>query len=227
METATKFIDLLKLFYKDTDCKSFFESNKDYYATAESKFHSIFKKLNVDWYYKLYGKLPNENFNIIIGLGNGGNNFGPNIALPNKPRNLYAIIGASTFDDNCLPIFEEEDYLPTLIHEFNHSFINHLTEIFSEELQHSAKIIFDKERIKMKRLAYENWSFMLNEALVRASVIRYLISHDSDTTKIDLELKGQLANGFVWMKELVELLKECEDKRDCKLPLKPNCLKVE
>src|SRR5690606_11116797 len=134
--------------------------------------------------------------------------------LPNKPRNVYAIIGASTFDDKGLPIFEDEDYLPTLIHEFNHSFINYLTEIYKQELQHSAQIIFDKKMTVMKRQAYGNWETMLNEAMVRASVIRYLISHDSDTTKIDLELKAQLANGFVWMKELVELIKEYEDKRD-------------
>lgn len=212
--TATKFVDLLKLFYKDADCKNFFESNKDYYTTAESQFYSLFKNLDIDWYHKFYGKSPNDNFKIIIGLGNGGNNFGPHIDLPNKTRNVYAIIGASTFDNNGTPTFEEDNYLPTIIHEFNHSFVNFLTEIYKEKLEHPAQIIFDKEKVKMKRQAYGKWETLINEATVRASVIRYLTSHHSDTTKIDLELKRQLANGFVWMKELVELLKQYESKRD-------------
>jgi hypothetical protein len=212
--TLTKFTALLKQFYKDADCKSFFDSNKDYYALAETQFYSLFKKLDVEWYYKYYGKVPNENFKIVIGLGNGGNNFGPHVDLPNKSRDVYAIIGASTFDAAGVPTFEDDYYLPTLIHEFNHSFVNYLIENSKAQLNHSAEIIFEKEKVKMKKQAYTNWETMINEATVRASVIRYMMNHESDTTKTDAELKRQLANGFVWMKELVALLGQFEKKRN-------------
>lgn len=212
--TLTKFTSLLKQFYQDADCKGFFQSNMEYYATAEKQFYSLFKKLDVDWYYKYYGKLPNENFKVIIGIGNGRNNFGPHLDLADKSRDVYAIIGASTFDNTGLPTFKEDYYLPTLIHEFNHSFVNYLIENYKTQLSHSAEVIFEKERTKMKRQAYTSWETMLNEATVRASVIRYLMSHEPDTTKADTELKRQLVNGFVWIKELVDLLGQYESKRN-------------
>lgn len=212
--TASKFVELLKLFYKEADCKSFFDSNKDYYTTAENEFYSLFKKIDFAWYQNFYGKAPNENFKIVIGIGNGGNNFGPHFDLPDKSRNVYAIIGAYTFDNNNTPTFEEDNYLPTLIHEFNHSFVNYLTENYKEKLERSGQIIFEKEKAKMKRQAYGSWETMINEATVRAAVIKYLAAHHTDTTKTDSELKRQLANGFVWMKELVELLNQYESKRN-------------
>ena len=212
-EASTKFVVLLKQFYKDTDCDSFFKLNSDRYAIAEKQFYALFKKLDIDWYYKYYGKSPSESFTIIIGLGNGGNNFGPSIDLPDGSRKVYAIIGADSFDEAGTPIFPGDAYLPTLIHEFNHSFINYLTELNKLSLGHSGEIIYENQSAKMKRLKYGEWKTMISESLVRASVIRYLIRHSSDTLIADKELKQQLAYGFVWMKELVGILGQFELQR--------------
>jgi len=212
-EASTKFVELLKRFYKDTDCNSFFKSNSERYSVAERQFDALFKKLDIEWYYTYYGKSPNENFNVIIGLGNGGNNFGPAIDLPDRSRTVYAIIGAASFDSTSSPIFETDQYLPILVHEFNHSFVNYLTEMFKQPLRHSGEIIYDKESAKMKRQKYGDWETMISESMVRASVIRYFIRHAPDTIATDKELKQQLANGFVWMKELVNILEYYETQR--------------
>lgn len=213
-DASKKFVTLLKQFYIDTDCDSFFKSNANHYSIAEEQFYTLFKELDIDWYYKYYGKVPNESFNIIIGLGNGGNNFGPSINLPDGSRKVYAIIGAYSFDATGTPIFASNEYLPTLVHEFNHSFVNYLTEKYKRYLSHPGKIIYENEKTKMKRQAYGEWKTMISESIVRASVIRYLIQHTSDTIAIDKELKQQLANGFVWMKELVDLLGQFEVQRN-------------
>jgi hypothetical protein len=71
----------------------------------------------------------------------------------------------------------------------------------------------------MKRQAYSDWKTMLCEATVRASVIRYLMNHQHDATKVDAELKRELTNGFVWMKELVDLLGLYQNKRNSYLTL--------
>jgi len=212
-EASTKFAILLKQFYNDTDCKSFFKSNSNHYSITEKQFYELFRELDVDWYYKYYGKSPNESFHIIIGLGNGGNNYGPSIDLPDGSRKVYAIIGADSFDGTGTPIFPSDAYLPTLIHEFNHSFINYLTEIYKSSLSHSSEIIYENQSVKMNRLKYGDWKTMISESMVRASVIRYLIRHSTDTLKVDKELKQQLAIGFVWMKELVDVLGQYEAQR--------------
>lgn len=212
-EAATRFAVLLKQFYKDTDCNRFFQSNSGDYLIAEKQFYELFKELDVDWYYKYYGKSPNEHFNIIIGLGNGGNNFGRSIDLPDGSRKVYAIIGAGSFSEKGTPVFPSDAYLPTLVHEFNHSFINYLTEKYQTSLSQSGEVIFENERVKMNRMKYGEWKTMISESMVRASVIRYLIRHSADTLKADKELKKQLANGFVWMKELVGILGQYESQR--------------
>ncbi|MFN7791970.1 MAG: DUF4932 domain-containing protein, partial [Cyclobacteriaceae bacterium] len=50
-ETSNKFVTLLKQFYKDTDCNSFFISNSNRYLIAEKQFYELFKKLDIDWFY--------------------------------------------------------------------------------------------------------------------------------------------------------------------------------
>lgn len=211
--TATKFVKLLKQFYKDADCKAFFQSETANYTIAERKFYTLFQELDVNWYTKFYGKVPNESFNIIIGLGNGGTNYGPHLDLPGGIKKVYAIIGSGTFDSTGTPLYSSKNYLPTLIHEFNHSFINYLTDNYEKQLKEPGQLIFEKENVAMRRQAYTDWKTVMSEALVRAAVIEYLKSHDPDTTAADKELKLQLARGFVWMRPLVNLLGEYEKQR--------------
>ncbi|MCR8560868.1 DUF4932 domain-containing protein [Mucilaginibacter sp. BJC16-A38] len=210
---AEKFNALLKQFYKDADCRSFFQSQQNNYAIAEKQFLPLFKQVDVNWYFKFYGKAPNETFNIIIGLGNGGTNFGPHINLPDHPKKVYAIVGSSSFDSLGTPVYESKYGLPLLIHEFNHSFVNHLTDLNEKALDSAGKIIFEKEGDRMRRQKYPEWKVMMSEALVRAAVIQYLKEHDPDTLVADGELKNQLANGFVWMRSLVALLGQYEKQR--------------
>ena len=139
---STKFVTLLKQFYKDTECGRFFKSNFNRYEIARKQFYESYKKLDIDWYYRYYGKSPSESFNIIIGLGNGGTNFGPSIDLPDGSRKVYAIVGADSFDETGTPIFPSDAYMPNLIHEFNHSFINYLTEMYKSSLSHSGEMIY-------------------------------------------------------------------------------------
>lgn len=211
---ALKFVELLKHFYKDADCETFFNTHKDYYARATEGYNVLFKKLDVNWYFKYYGKQPTEKYQIVIGLGNGGANYGPAIDLPNHSRIVYAIIGAYNFDDHQIPIFSESYDLPTLIHEFNHSFVNYLTDKYEVQLKNAGITIYSLDSIKMKRQAYGTWQDMLSEALVRASVIQYLNNHYTDTSVADRELKEQLAEGFVWIRGLVDLLSKYKSKRD-------------
>jgi hypothetical protein len=209
-----KFALLLKQFYQDAHCAAFFRSQQGRYALAKARFQVLFKKLDASWYSKFYGKSSNDEFNVIIGLGNGGGNYGPHLDLPGKKRKVYAVIGSDTFDDKGSPIYEAASYLPTLIHEFNHSFVNHLTDAYEKQLSTSGQGIFKKENVKMRRMAYGEWKTMYNEALVRAAVVIYLKDHATDTITADREVKSQQASGFIWMPQLVALLKTYQEQRN-------------
>ncbi len=211
--SATKFVKLLQQFYKDADCKAFFLSNAGNYKLAEQRFNILFKKLDVDWYYKYYGKSPDEDFHVVVGLGNGGGNYGPQITMPDKTKKVYAIVGSWSFDSTGNPLFENQDYLPDLIHEFNHSFVNYLTDNNERSLQHAGETIYEEVQEKMRKQQYGSWGTMMSEALVRASVIRYLMTHDPNPRSARKELNEQLASGFTWMRELVNLLGRYEHER--------------
>lgn len=213
-DNAYRFVELLQKFYNDARCEDFFENHKNLYITSSDRFNLVFKELDIDWYNKFYGKNPKGNFNIIIGLGNGGGNYGPKIILPDSAETIYAILGTWDIDSLDLPKFEVDDYLPTLLHEFNHSFINYLTEKNEEKFENSGKIIYNEVESVMRGQAYGDWQTMINEALVRAAVIKYLKDHQKDETIIKQEFSFQKRSGFLWIKELEEELETYDKNRN-------------
>ena len=54
---------------------------------------------------------------------------------------------------------------------------------------------------------------MFSESLVRASVIRYLISHNTGPAIANKEIQLQSSKGFIWIKQLVNLLGTYEKNR--------------
>lgn len=213
-ENAEKFIELLRQFYIDTSCEDFFKQHEMMYQIAQERFKIVYDNFDVGWYNKFYGTAPKGSFNIIIGLGNGGGNFGVKIVYQDDKEDVYAIMGTWTSDSLGMPIYRLNGYLPTLIHEFNHSYVNHLIEANANLFENSGKILFEQVKDKMKKQAYPNWQIMMNEYLVRASVIRYLKSHNSSASDINNEIQTQIWNGFTWIKELVAALEFYENNRD-------------
>lgn len=213
IKNANKFVSLLQQFYVDAKCDSFFKAEENVYRIAESKFKIVFDNLDLNWYKQYYGKMPNGIFNIVIGLGNGGGNYGPKIKLANSKEEIYAIMGTWSVDSVGQPKYNLKDYFPVLLHEFNHSFVNYLTDNHEKALEQSGLTIFKQVEDKMKLQAYASWQTMLSEALVRASVIEYLKTHEPDGKSADNELIIELGNGFIWMKELVNLLSTYESNR--------------
>ncbi|WP_367866679.1 DUF4932 domain-containing protein [Pedobacter sp. WC2423] len=100
--------------------------------------------------------------------------------------------------------------------QFNHSFVNHILEEDGNDklLEASGKILLDSQQIEMKRQAYEDWQSVINESVVRACVVRYLIDHQSDDQVVKAEVLEQQNKGFLWTKELVTLLGKYESSRD-------------
>jgi hypothetical protein len=211
---SEKFIKLLNAFYKDAKCKDFFDDNSEQYAKVSKRFLPIFENIDLNWYKTFYGKEPKEKFVIVNGLGNGGGNYGPDIVFKNGTREVYAIMGTWSVDSLGMAKFDLIDYFPTLLHEFNHSFVNNLIENKIKEFENSGEKIYNVVGKQMENQAYGNYKTMLYEALVRASVIKYMKDHDFKKEEIDEEMQDQLNNGFLWMNELVEELEKYSNQRE-------------
>ena len=210
---ATKFLEMLNAFYLEANAQKFFEAQEALYRQASENFSKVYEALDVHWYASFYGEEPKGEFRIINGLGNGGANYGPHITVNDKEI-VYAIMGTWSVDSLGAPMYRVDDYFPVLLHEFNHSFINHLVKLYSAELVKSGKKIYPPLEERMRAMAYGNWEVMFAEAIVRAAVIKYLKDHHHEQSLIDSRLNNEINIGFLWTAELVEELERYDRNRD-------------
>lgn len=211
-----KFVELLNQFYKKSNFQKFFISHSQNYAQAEREYQEvILKDFNLNWYSKFYGKVPNEVYKIILGYGNGGGNYGIKVEPKNGKTIVNAIVGVWDFDENGNAKFDKNEFQPLLIHEFNHSFVNYILDKkdVHAQMKNSAEKIYALVEKEMNAQAYGNWETMVNESVVRAVVIRYMMDHHYAQKDIDEEILEQRGRQFLWIKELVELLGKYEKER--------------
>ncbi len=211
---ANKFIKLLKAFYKDAECEKFFRENMELFKEISNRFDSVYKTLDWNWFQSFYGNKAEENFNIIVSPGCGGHNYGPSYTLPNTKKEVFAIMGTWKVDESGMPIYEKNEYLPIIIHEFNHSFINPLLAKNEKAFEKNGNEIYNAVGYEMSQQAYGSWLIMLNEALVRASVIKYFIDHGANETEIRMMINKESNNGFIWIKGLVNELMKYDNQRN-------------
>ena len=223
-EKRWKGVDLKKAtatisdFYNKSNFANFFELHKPFYEKICSIFDAnVISKFNQSWYEQFYGVPPTDSFEVILGFTNGGGNYGPSRQLAGKPRDVYAIIGYA-LDDNGEPYYssEPEMYLNTLVHEFNHSFVNPLADnpAFVQKMQLAGDAMLSYSRKVMRKNAYSTWQNLVNESIVRAAVIIYLMDNEFPQDKIRQSVIDEMSVGFYWMPDLVKCLQYYAQHRD-------------
>ena len=188
-----EFLSHLNSFYNEAKFNEFFKSHKDIYEKGIKSFQTnVTDYFNIDWYSGFYGGEPQENYSIIIGFCNGGGNYGANRQLKGQKKDVFAIVGYFVNDED-VPMYNRR-FLPTLIHEFNHSFINHYLDEDKypehvKELESAATDLFNSSQWSMKMQAYGNWKTMINESVVRAAVVCYMLDNEYKPEEIKTELR--------------------------------------
>ena len=214
-EDATKFVKLLQHFYKETRCEAFFRENEAFFQEVSNRFQPVYKTLDLNWFQTFYGEKADEKFTILLSPGCGVHNYGPSYSPPNAKREVFAIMGTWSVDEAGMPVYEDKDYFPLLVHEFGHSFVNAPLEKQENLFRASGTEIYQAMEYEMSRQqAYGSWQIMLNEALVRASVIHYFMDHGASELETSRMIVQENNKGFVWIKELVDELKNYDTHRD-------------
>lgn len=212
---AIKFAKLLKAFYKDAKCEAFFNANDALFKDVETRFRTAYEKLDLNWFHTFYGVTDNENFNMRVSLGCGDQNYGTSYTLPNAKKEVIVIMGTWKMDESGMPVYDQNTYLPIMVHEFNHPFVNPLMAKHKELFEESGKEIYKAVEYEMSRKqAYNNWQIMLDEALVRAATIKYFIDHGANKVEIQMLLKTEEKLGFLWVNGLIAELMKYQNQRD-------------
>ena len=99
------------------------------------------------------------------------------------------------------------NYASTLIHEFNHSFVNPLYKAHAEQLTPIGEKLLKLSYRAMNSQAYKNDITIVNESIVRAAVIIYMQENGFTAEQVKAEMYDQIGCSFHWMPELVSTMR--------------------
>ena len=201
------FLVRLNQFYTDTRFHDFYTQHRSFYESVLHTYEqNVMQYFHQEWYPRFYGTEPTEKFGVIIGFTNGGGNYGPSRQLPGQPKEVFAICGYSV-DDKTGKAFENgTDYAATLIHEFNHSFVNPLYDANNDRFGPIGEKLLKRHYRNMSNQAYRNAATVINESIVRAAVIIYMQESGFTADEVKAEMYDQIARDFLWMPELVSAM---------------------
>ena len=198
VETDT-LLDKLNQFYTDTRFHDFYQQHLPFYDDVLRTYEAnVMQYFHQDWYAKFYGTEPKERFRVVIGFTCGEGNYGPSRQLAGQPKEAFAICGYYV-DEQTGKAFENGiDFSSTLIHEFNHSFVNSLLndESNKELLLPIGRRLLKHSYRAMNSQAYRNAETVINESIVRAAVILYLQDNGFMAEIIKEEMDEQISRGF-------------------------------
>ena len=213
------FVARLNQFYTDTRFHEFYQQHQAYYNKVLREYETnVMQYFHQDWYAKFYGEEPSENYGVIIGFTNGGNNYAADRQMPGKPRETYSICGYWIYPQmgSVLDPENAKRYAaPTLIHEFNHAFVNPLIEkeTNAKLLGDIPQRLLDQNYEIMRQQAYPEGTIVFNETVVRAATILYMMENGYSSQEVRDELNDQLSSGFNWMPDVVAALRDYSANR--------------
>ncbi len=209
---AREFLERAREFVAESKFNDFCTAQRKLYSAAGKR---LTKKLSergyLKWFDKFFGARPGAEFHVFVGLLNGGGNYGVGIRYPDGREEITPVIGVSEFDDEGVPEFGD-GLVPTVVHEFCHSYTNPLVDTHFAALQPAAERIFAHCEDTMRDQAYGSAQTVLYESLVRACVVRYTHATDG-ASAAKRQIEAEHARGFEWIGELAERLAEYEVNR--------------
>lgn len=209
------FLELLSAFYVESGFASFFEAHRPFYDRAVKAYEEqVMAQFDPGWCSDFYGYAPSERYRIIIGCCNGPCNYGVAYRRRGEKKDIYAVIGCAV--DEMGAVRYGGAAVSILIHEFNHSYANPLLDVDTpsgQSLVRSVGYLYQTVWRTMQDEAYSEWESVLQESLVRAITIIYLLDKDFPEEIVKDRLMYEIDCGFRWMPELVRLMRKYRKKQ--------------
>jgi hypothetical protein len=175
-------------FCVDTRFERFLSEHQRLFEFAEIQLRSLSRGIDLGWFTAFYGTMPHNKFHLIIGMNNGGENYGPRLVEPDGREQIFAIIGVGRSDGAGNPLLDES-CLGEIVHEFSHSFVNPVFAQHKDEFS-SAEGVYKRVADQMRKEAYGSSDVMVEESLVRVAVIQILNRLVAAVRKFKAEFTG-------------------------------------
>lgn len=208
-----EFLQPLNDFYTKTKFHQWYESTRNVREEAISSFNeNITGNIDLAWFNQFFGSIKNADFQIVLSLLVGPNNYGCSATLDNGVDKFAPVIGCAQIDSSGKVVYTNYNViLPIVIHEFCHGFCNQLNAQNWTSMQKRVEEVFKLNAAKLSQMAYTDAETMMNETFVRSCVIRYVVDHQSGA---DVNKLMQNENEFYLVPTLVESLTRYESNRE-------------
>jgi len=208
-EEAREFLNLARKFVAEARFNEFLEQHKALYETGIQRMQELLdKEAHLEWFDSFFGPRQGADFHLVLGMLNGGGSYGVHFTDPNGREELYSILGIWSVDFQGQPTFGR-GVVPTIVHEFTHSYTNPLVDRFADQLQGPGEILFPYVSDAMQRQAYSGWKTLMYESLNRACGLRYALATGGPGAMLKASLY-ESSRSFYWVGELAEVLGEYE-----------------
>jgi len=213
-DNAQKFLEALKDFVSKSDFRKFITEHAEFYKETDKRLTRIINRYaKLSWYESFFGRKSSGQFILVPGYLTGGGNYGVSFKDDgNRIDQMYSVTAIPKVDSMGVPLFDPQ-MIPTVIHEFCHSYVNPVVYKHINELKEAGEKIFPFVSKKMYEQAYGTWSTMMIESVVRACVNRYLI-RNSNEAAVKNDIQYNIGRGFIWMDDFTKLFDEFENNRN-------------
>lgn len=209
----SNYLENARLFAVESNFINFLDTQKEYKELAMGNLKEMLNRVQISqWYNQFFGYYP-DNFRLYLALQNGSCNYGYPVTYPGGKVEFVSVLGARFPDNNGIPTYPEDWFLPVIIHEFTHSYINPLIANNQDLLKELGEELLSAQREKMNKHGYNVWNVILQEYIVRACTIKYLeqnIGKRQAKNNINYDIKA----GFTEITGLVKLFDDYENNRE-------------
>lgn len=210
-EDIREFLAQAKDFAEQGKFKEFLQAHAALHEETGTRARKLVQEEgHLEWFGAFFGERPAVQFHLVPALVNGVSCYGPHFRAGTNEE-FYCVLGVREKDGRGQPAFGPQE-IGTVAHEFCHSYVNPHIHARRAELRPAGEKLFAKVRDQMRRQAYGHWETMLNESVVRASVVRYFGATQSPEAATK-RTRYEIGRGFLWVEELAALLGEYETNR--------------
>ena len=197
-EKLRKFAEVLRDFFRDSDFHLFYAANEDFYRDNVYRVAALLEDGDYVAELQDYFGMEYESFTVLpVPLYGGGGGFGSHVE---RGGNIEAYCILLAFDDaemqDDVPVYgDKATFRLILRHEFSHSFVNRVTDLFHDEVM-QYEYLLEPIRREMEELQYGSWVSCLNEHIVRAVTVR--LAYADSPQEGSRALRRELDSGFIY-----------------------------
>ena len=194
-------------FYRESNFYEWFVSTRVEQQQAISSFKSVCD-LDYTWFDSFYGKNDKLSSRIILSFMIGNNNNGISLQRQDGTLLLTPVLGGLGVNSEGVYFYGD---MNLIVHEFSHPYCNPLIEANWSAISKKSEEVYEGVASIMQSQAYSNARTMMCETLVRASAIRYMMSH-GQMNYVASRIAQEESNGFVMIRCLISALEKRENE---------------